>query len=53
MLIGGAVYTGGAPGPDRVIFDFKGGMCDYSGSITHTGAPNQNGFVGCSDTLGP
>ena len=53
MLIEGAVYTGGSPGPDRVVFDFKGGMCDYSGSITHTGAPNLNGFVGCSDTLGP
>lgn len=37
-------YTGGAPGPDRVVFNTNG---DYAGSITHTGASGNN-FVQCS-----
>jgi hypothetical protein len=42
-----SLYTGGDPGTDRVIFDSS---CTYGGSITHTGASEMNGFVGCSDT---
>ena len=42
-----SLYTGGDPGTDRVIFDSS---CTYGGSITHTGASEKNGFVGCSDT---
>ena len=45
-ILKAAVYTGGPPGPDRVIFD---GSCTYGGSITHTGAGG-NAFLGCSDT---
>ncbi|KAL2753201.1 hypothetical protein ACRALDRAFT_1072255 [Sodiomyces alcalophilus JCM 7366] len=41
------VYTGGAPGPDRVIINRN--TCAIAGQITHTGAPG-NAFVGCSGT---
>lgn len=37
------VYTGGSPGPDRVIFDEN---CDFEGVITHTGASG-NDFLQC------
>ncbi|KAI2615509.1 hypothetical protein GGR54DRAFT_642271 [Hypoxylon sp. NC1633] len=37
------VYSGGAPGADRVVFNSAG---DYQGSITHTGASGDN-FVAC------
>ena len=37
------VYTGGSPGPDRVIFDDN---CDFEGVITHTGASG-NDFLQC------
>lgn len=37
------VYTGGSPGPDRVIFT---GDCTYEGVITHTGASG-NDFLQC------
>lgn len=37
------VYTGGSPGPDRVIFDNNGAVDSL---ITHTGASGNN-FVGC------
>ncbi|RMZ91142.1 hypothetical protein DV736_g1599, partial [Chaetothyriales sp. CBS 134916] len=37
------VYSGGSPGPDRVIFNTDG---DYAGTITHTGASG-NDFVAC------
>jgi hypothetical protein len=40
------VYTGGSPGPDRVVFNTNG---QYAGAITHTGASGNN-FVGCSGT---
>lgn len=36
-------YTGGSPGPDRVIFDSKGA---FDSVITHTGASGDN-FVAC------
>ncbi|MCJ1425124.1 hypothetical protein MMC29_003012 [Sticta canariensis] len=36
-------YTGGSPGPDRVIFT---GDCTYEGVITHTGAGG-NDFLQC------
>ncbi|KAK4201491.1 guanyl-specific ribonuclease [Triangularia verruculosa] len=38
-------YTGGSPGPDRVIFDNDGML---EGLITHTGASGDN-FVACSE----
>ncbi|PTB70304.1 ribonuclease-domain-containing protein [Trichoderma citrinoviride] len=37
------VYTGGSPGPDRVIFDSKG---NFDSVITHTGASGDD-FVAC------
>lgn len=37
------VYTGGSPGPDRVIFT---GSCAFQAVITHTGASG-NDFVQC------
>ncbi|EPQ32425.1 uncharacterized protein PFL1_00621 [Pseudozyma flocculosa PF-1] len=37
-------YTGGSPGPDRVIYNPNTGR--FCGAITHTGASN-NAFVGC------
>jgi hypothetical protein len=37
------VYSGGSPGPDRVIFNEDG---DYAGVITHTGASGDD-FVAC------
>ena len=37
------VYTGGSPGPDRVIFDSHG---NFDSLITHTGASGNN-FVAC------
>ncbi|KAK3937698.1 ribonuclease-domain-containing protein [Diplogelasinospora grovesii] len=37
------VYTGGSPGPDRVIFDVNGNLDSL---ITHTGASGNN-FVAC------
>ncbi|RYP66438.1 hypothetical protein DL771_007767 [Monosporascus sp. 5C6A] len=36
-------YTGGPPGPDRVVFNTAG---EYAGVITHTGAGGNN-FVEC------
>lgn len=38
------VYTGGSPGPDRVIFDSEG---NFDALITHTGA-NGDDFVACT-----
>ncbi|RYP50928.1 hypothetical protein DL768_003653 [Monosporascus sp. mg162] len=46
MLASGSVYTGGSPGPDRVIINTS---CKLGGAITHTGASG-NSFVGCSGT---
>ncbi|KXS98792.1 hypothetical protein AC578_2036 [Pseudocercospora eumusae] len=46
ILQSGNVYTGGSPGPDRVVFNTNG---QYAGAVTHTGASGNN-FVGCSDT---
>ncbi|CAK1365038.1 uncharacterized protein RHO25_009900 [Cercospora beticola] len=46
ILQSGNVYTGGSPGPDRVVFNTAG---RYAGAITHTGASGNN-FVGCSGT---
>jgi len=43
-LIVGSVYTGGPPGPDRLIFDDSG---DFCACITHTGASG-NAFVACN-----
>lgn len=39
-----STYSGGSPGPDRVIFTRS---CAYEGSLTHTGASGNN-FVQCS-----
>ncbi|KAI5866400.1 Ribonuclease/ribotoxin [Durotheca rogersii] len=46
LLSSGSVYTGGSPGPDRVIINTS---CKLGGAITHTGASG-NAFVGCSGT---
>ncbi|KAF2264849.1 guanyl-specific ribonuclease F1 [Lojkania enalia] len=45
-LLKSGAYTGGSPGPDRVIFNGNG---QRAGEITHTGASG-NSFVGCSGT---
>ncbi|KAI2612577.1 uncharacterized protein GGS25DRAFT_124889 [Hypoxylon fragiforme] len=37
-------YTGGSPGPDRVVFNRAG---TFQGGITHTGASGNN-FVECT-----
>ena len=39
ILSSGEVYSGGSPGPDRVVFDGNG---DLAGLITHTGASGNN-----------
>ncbi|KAK7038382.1 Ribonuclease/ribotoxin [Favolaschia claudopus] len=44
ILSGGATYTGGSPGADRVVFNTAGTYCAV---ITHTGASSTNGFVSC------
>ncbi|KAI1470110.1 ribonuclease-domain-containing protein [Daldinia caldariorum] len=46
LLSSGSVYTGGSPGPDRVVINTS---CKLAGEITHTGASGNN-FVGCSGT---
>ncbi|EGP89360.1 unnamed protein product [Zymoseptoria tritici ST99CH_1A5] len=46
ILASGSTYSGGSPGPDRVVFNTRG---QWGGTITHTGASNNN-FVGCSGT---
>jgi hypothetical protein len=38
-----AVYSGGSPGADRIVFDSKG---NFDSVITHTGASG-NDFVAC------
>ncbi|KAL2186133.1 Ribonuclease/ribotoxin [Thermothelomyces heterothallicus CBS 203.75] len=50
LLASGAVYSGGAPGPDRVVINPNyRGSCVYAGAMTHTGAPTRNGFVKCEE----
>ncbi|KAI0176397.1 ribonuclease-domain-containing protein [Hypoxylon sp. FL1284] len=46
LLSSGSVFTGGSPGPDRVVINTS---CKLAGEITHTGASGNN-FVGCSGT---
>ncbi|CAG8954381.1 hypothetical protein HYFRA_00006007 [Hymenoscyphus fraxineus] len=46
MLASKQVYTGGSPGPDRVVINTSGRL---AGAITHTGASGNN-FVGCTGT---
>ncbi|KAK3392905.1 Ribonuclease/ribotoxin [Podospora didyma] len=49
ILSGGAVYSGGAPGADRIVFNPNyQGSCTFIGAMTHTGAAQTNGFVSCS-----
>lgn len=38
------VYTGGSPGPDRVVFNTKG---QFAALVTHTGASGDD-FVSCT-----
>ncbi|KAK4038595.1 Ribonuclease/ribotoxin [Parachaetomium inaequale] len=48
ILASGAVYSGKAPGADRVVFKANyQGSCVYVGAMTHTDAPTRNGFVEC------
>ncbi|KFA79792.1 hypothetical protein S40288_00702 [Stachybotrys chartarum IBT 40288] len=47
ILSSGRVYTGGSPGPDRVVITQSG--CLEAGTITHTGASG-NAFVACAGT---
>ncbi|KAH7018176.1 Ribonuclease/ribotoxin [Microdochium trichocladiopsis] len=44
IMKSGSIYTGGSPGPDRVIITKSG--CKEAGLITHTGAQG-NAFVTC------
>ncbi|KAL2163568.1 hypothetical protein VTH06DRAFT_5626 [Thermothelomyces fergusii] len=54
ILASGAVYSGGNPGPDRVVISPNyQGSCVYVGAMTHTGAPTRNGFVKCQEQQGP
>ncbi|KAK0392641.1 hypothetical protein NLU13_2136 [Sarocladium strictum] len=46
ILASGRIYSGGSPGPDRVIITED---CQQAGVITHTGASG-NDFVACSGT---
>ncbi|KAH7309126.1 Ribonuclease/ribotoxin [Stachybotrys elegans] len=46
ILSNGRVYTGGSPGPDRVVIN---SACRQAGTITHTGASG-NAFVACQGT---
>ncbi|KAG9125326.1 hypothetical protein FRC07_008087 [Ceratobasidium sp. 392] len=42
------VYTGGSPGPDRVVVGSVNGTdAAFCGVMTHTGAPQRNGFILC------
>ncbi|KAM7194556.1 ribonuclease domain containing protein [Naviculisporaceae sp. PSN 640] len=45
ILSSGALYTGGSPGPDRVVINVPG--CKQAGAITHTGASSSS-FVKCT-----
>ncbi|KAL2261656.1 hypothetical protein VTK26DRAFT_3671 [Humicola hyalothermophila] len=49
-ILPSGVYTGRAPGPDRVVFDpdYRND-CVYAGAMTHTGAATTNGFVLCEE----
>ncbi|KAL2758109.1 hypothetical protein ACRALDRAFT_1061341 [Sodiomyces alcalophilus JCM 7366] len=47
MLSTGRVYTGGRPGPDRVIITED---CELAGQITHTGARG-NAFLDCEKQI--
>ncbi|EGS24104.1 guanyl-specific ribonuclease-like protein [Thermochaetoides thermophila DSM 1495] len=50
ILSNGQIYSGRAPGPDRVVFNPNlNGECIYVGSMTHTGARTTNGFVSCEE----
>ncbi|KAH7161893.1 guanyl-specific ribonuclease F1 [Dactylonectria macrodidyma] len=44
ILSSGSLYTGGSPGPDRVVINTS---CKQAGTITHTGASG-NAFVACT-----
>ncbi|KAH7018115.1 Ribonuclease/ribotoxin [Microdochium trichocladiopsis] len=44
IMSSGALYTGGSPGPDRVVINTN--SCQQAGAITHTGASGNN-FVKC------
>ncbi|KAI9155432.1 Guanyl-specific ribonuclease F1 [Paramyrothecium foliicola] len=46
ILSSGRVYSGGSPGPDRVVITED---CREAGTITHTGASG-NAFVACGGT---
>ncbi|KAK3990913.1 Ribonuclease/ribotoxin [Cladorrhinum sp. PSN332] len=49
-IVSNGNYSGGSPGADRIVFNpnYQGG-CVYVGSMTHTGAATNNGFVTCSE----
>ncbi|KAI6782749.1 uncharacterized protein J7T54_000892 [Emericellopsis cladophorae] len=46
-ILPSGIYTGGSPGPDRVVITEA--SCRQAGTITHTGASGNN-FVACSAT---
>ncbi|KAK1832036.1 Ribonuclease/ribotoxin [Podospora conica] len=52
VIAGGAVYAGRSPGADRIVFKPGSSRCEYVGSMTHTGAPTNNGFVLCEEVKG-
>ncbi|KAK4226619.1 Ribonuclease/ribotoxin [Podospora fimiseda] len=41
------LYTGGNPGPDRIVLDRETGI--FVGAMTHTGASPSNSFVKCRE----
>ncbi|KAK4142928.1 Ribonuclease/ribotoxin [Dichotomopilus funicola] len=53
ILSNGKVYSGRAPGADRIVFNPNyQGECVYVGAMTHTNAPTRNGFVECVEASG-
>ncbi|KAK0716618.1 Ribonuclease/ribotoxin [Apiosordaria backusii] len=47
-IVRNGAYSGGAPGPDRIVFNPDlNGNCVYVGTMTHTGAGG-NAFIMCA-----
>ena len=42
----------GSPGPDRIVIKPGSSRCEYVGTMTHTGAPTNGGFVSCDEVKG-
>ncbi|GAQ10112.1 guanyl-specific ribonuclease F1 [Aspergillus lentulus] len=47
-IIAGGVYTGGEPGPYRVVTDYKDNRGDFRGVMQHTGATVGGAYTACT-----